>query len=155
MLFEIRTSFSGAIYPWLSLTIQVVSANPDAELLKQQARWHYFTTGKEMPVCQQSGQPFGYKEYFQGNSQLCFSVLGLVFPPPFFTHWIHGYSLLILRIFKKALFIYSWETQRERQRDRQRSSRRPMGSPMWDSIPSPREHGLSQRLNHWATQMPH
>ena len=36
--------------------------------------------------------------------------------------------------FKKLLFIYSWETHRERQRYRQRESRLFEGSPTWDSI---------------------
>ena len=35
-------------------------------------------------------------------------------------------------------------------------SRLPMGNPMWDSIPGPQDHNLSQRqtLNYWATQVP-
>ena len=56
-------------------------------------------------------------------------------------------------IFKKILFIYSWETHRERQRHRQREKQAPFREPdvrllgLWD-------HTLSQRqmLNHWATQ---
>ena len=54
------------------------------------------------------------------------------------------------------LFIYSWEIQRERQRHRQKKKQAPAGSLMWDSIPGPQDHNLSQRqmLNHWATQVP-
>ena len=57
--------------------------------------------------------------------------------------------------FFKILFIYSWEIETGRDIGRGRS-RLPSGSPMWDSIPGPRDHGLSQRqmLNHWATQVP-
>ena len=57
--------------------------------------------------------------------------------------------------FFKILFIYSWQTHRKRQRHRGRS-RLHAGSPMWDSIPGPQDHALSQRqmLNHWATQAP-
>ena len=49
------------------------------------------------------------------------------------------------------------EIERERGRDTDRGrSRLPAGSPMWDSIPGPRDHALSQRqmLHHWATQAP-
>ena len=50
-------------------------------------------------------------------------------------------------MFLKILFIYSWETQRERGRDTGRGrSRLHAGSPMWDWIP-----GL-QDLSLWATQ---
>ena len=57
--------------------------------------------------------------------------------------------------FFKILFIYSWETQRERQRHKQREKQAPCGEPVWDSIPGPQGHALSQRqmLNHWATQV--
>ena len=48
---------------------------------------------------------------------------------------------------------------REREADTGRGrSRLPMGSPMWDSIPGPQDHTLSQRhqtLNHWTTQASH
>ena len=45
------------------------------------------------------------------------------------------------------------DRQRERERGRdtgRRKSRLPAGSPMWDSIPGPWDHNLSQRqmLNH-------
>ena len=61
---------------------------------------------------------------------------------------------VILHIFLKVLFIYSWEAQREADIGRGRSSL-PARSLMWDSIPGPRDHDLSQRqtLNHWATQV--
>ena len=57
-------------------------------------------------------------------------------------------------LFYKILSIYSWEAQRERQRHRGRS-RLPVGSPMWDLIPGPWDHDLSQRqtLNHGATHV--
>ena len=46
--------------------------------------------------------------------------------------------------FLKDLFIYSWETQRERGRDPSRGrSRLPLGSPMWDSILGQQDHALS------------
>ena len=48
------------------------------------------------------------------------------------------------------------DTQREREAERHSRgrSRLPAGSPMWDSIPAPRDHDLSQKqmLNHGATQ---
>ena len=66
-------------------------------------------------------------------------------------------------IFFKYLFIYSWETHREREngwkRERGRDtgkgrSRLHAGCPMWDSIPGLQDHtpGQRQALNHWATQ---
>ena len=57
----------------------------------------------------------------------------------------------------KILFIYSWETERERGRDIGRGrSRLHAGSPMLDSVPRPQDHTLSQSqmLNPWATQAP-
>ena len=57
--------------------------------------------------------------------------------------------------FKKILFIFSWETQRETGKDRGRGrSRLLVESLMWDWILGPRDHALSRRqmLNHWATQ---
>lgn len=57
--------------------------------------------------------------------------------------------------FLKILFVYSWETHRERSRDLGRGrSRFLAGSPMWDSIPEPWDHALSRRqmLNHWGIQ---
>ena len=58
-------------------------------------------------------------------------------------------------IFWKILFIH--ERHRERGRDTGRGrSRFPRGSLLWDSIPGPWDHDLSQRqmFNHWATQAP-
>lgn len=80
-----KYKLSWSIYTLLSLTIQAVSANPDAKFLKQQTRWHYFATGNKMPVQQQSGQPFGWEEYYHRNSQVCLSVLGLILSPPSLT----------------------------------------------------------------------
>lgn len=97
MFFGTKIKLLWSIYLQLSLTILALLANPDVELLQQQARWHYFATGKKTPLCQQSVQSLGYKDYFRGNSQLGFSVLGLVLPSPFLTHWVPGYSLLIVR----------------------------------------------------------
>ena len=37
--------------------------------------------------------------------------------------------LIIFSLFKKILFIYSWETHRERQRYRQREKQAPCGEP--------------------------
>ena len=53
----------------------------------------------------------------------------------------------------KILFIYSWETHREKGTGRGRS-RLPSRSPIRDSILGPRDHTLSRRqtLNSWATQ---
>ena len=53
----------------------------------------------------------------------------------------------------KYLFIYSWDTERDRDTGRERS-RLPAGNPVLDLIPGPRDHTLSHRqaLNHWATQ---
>ena len=43
-------------------------------------------------------------------------------------------------------FIYLFMRNRERGRDiGRRRSRIPVGSPMWDSIPRPQDHDLSQR----------
>ena len=58
--------------------------------------------------------------------------------------------------FFKILFIYSWQTQRNRQRHRQREKQAPCGEPVVGldpripgSWPEPR-----QTLNHWTTQVP-
>lgn len=55
-----------SIFLWLFLNIQVVSANPDTELLKQEARGHDFATGKDASV---PGEwpAFVYEEYLYGN----------------------------------------------------------------------------------------
>ena len=48
-------------------------------------------------------------------------------------------------------YLFMRDTQRERSRDLGRGrSRVPVGSLMWDSIPGPRDHDLSQKqtLNH-------
>ena len=43
-------------------------------------------------------------------------------------------------------FIYLFmKDTRERQRPRQREKQAPCGGPMWDWIPGPRDHALSQR----------
>ena len=75
----------------------------------------------------------------------------------FSTLWsLKGLNLLLndyhVGIFKKILFICSWETQR--QRHKERKMRLPEWTLMWDSIPEPQDHALSQRqkLNHQATQ---
>ena len=61
-----------------------------------------------------------------------------------------------MSIILKILFIDLWATQRERPRHMQRQKQVPCGArPMWDTIPGPRVHALSQRqtLNHRATQV--
>ena len=59
--------------------------------------------------------------------------------------------------FLKRLFYLFMRDTRERHRDigRERSQFL-AASPMWDSIPGPRDHTLSwrQTLNHWATRHP-
>ena len=57
--------------------------------------------------------------------------------------------------FLNFIYLFMRDTQRGRDIGRGRS-RLPSGSLMWDWIPGPRDHDLSQRqmLNHWATQMP-
>ena len=57
--------------------------------------------------------------------------------------------------FLNILFIYSWETWKERSKDAGRGrSRLYAGSLTWDSIPGPQDHALGQRqvLNCWAPQ---
>ena len=59
---------------------------------------------------------------------------------------------IFLRVY---LFIYSWETQRERCRDTGRGrSRLHAGTPMLDLIPGPQDHALGWRqvLNRWVIQ---
>ena len=54
--------------------------------------------------------------------------------------------LTSLNIFFKILFIYSWETKKERGRDTGRErSRLHAGSPIWDSIPGLQDHAPGQR----------
>ena len=56
------------------------------------------------------------------------------------------------RFLLKILSIHERKRQRHRQREK---SRLPARSLMWDSIPGPRDHDLSQRqtLNHGVTQV--
>ena len=57
---------------------------------------------------------------------------------------------------KNILFIYSFMRNREREAETARGrSRLPAGNPMWDLIPGPCDHNLSQKqtINHWATQV--
>ena len=61
--------------------------------------------------------------------------------------------LRFYHFFKILFYLFMRDT--ERCRDTGRGRRRlPVGSLMWDSIPGPRDHDLSQRqtLNHWTTQ---
>ena len=68
-------------------------------------------------------------------------------------YWISAGGDSIL-FFLKILFIYPWETHKERQRHRQREKQAPCKEPNAGLNPRPRDHSLSQRqmLNHWATQ---
>ena len=71
--------------------------------------------------------------------------------------WEQWSWLSFFSFFLEILFVYSWETQKERGRDTGRGkSRLNAGSPTWDSNPRLRDHDLIQRqmLNHWATQVP-
>ena len=65
-----------------------------------------------------------------------------------FFHFFH-------QMFFNIILIHEKQTERGRDIDRGRS-RLPIGSLMWDLIPGPWYHDLSQRqtLNHWATQVP-
>ena len=69
--------------------------------------------------------------------------------------WVFfGFVLFFLRFFIYS-FMRDTERKRERGRDRDRErSRLHAGSPTWDSMLGPQDHGLSQRqmLNRWATQ---
>ena len=61
------------------------------------------------------------------------------------------FNCFLYNIFKKILFIYLWETHRERDRNIGRGrSRLPAGSLMQDLIPGPQDHDMSRRqmLNH-------
>ena len=69
--------------------------------------------------------------------------------------WLN-FGSISLPPFLKIVFLlrfYLFVRDRERRRGR---SRLPTWSPMWDSIPGPWDHNLSQRqmLNHCATQVP-
>ena len=84
--------------------------------------------------------------------------LSLIFPTCGFFFSLESLALItydmfayLFNFFFKDVFIH--ETQRGRDTGRGRS-RLPARSPMWDSIPGPREHDLSwrQTFNHWATQ---
>ena len=65
---------------------------------------------------------------------------------------------VIEEIFSFLLFkdlIYLFMRDGERGRDiRRRRSRLPAGSLMWDSIPRPQDHDLSQRQTHSTTEQP-
>ena len=60
-------------------------------------------------------------------------------------------EVLFLSFFLKD-FIYSCEIQRKRQRHRQKEKQIPHRDPNVGLDPAPRDHALSQRLSHWATQ---
>ena len=65
------------------------------------------------------------------------------------------YSLFCCCCCLKILFIYSWETQRERQSHRQREKQAPHRQPDVGLHPRPPDHDLRQRqmFHHWATQV--
>ena len=76
-----------------------------------------------------------------------------------FTNFLTVLLVIVLVFFSffffKVLFIYSGETQRKRQRHKQRERNGlPKRSPIWDSIPGPRDHALSQRQTHSTTEPP-
>ena len=79
---------------------------------------------------------------------------------PFFSWDTHGNSKFFIKYsltkqFKKRFNLFIHERHTERGRDTGRGRSRPhAGSLMWDSIPGPHDHALSQRqvLNRWATQ---
>ena len=65
-------------------------------------------------------------------------------------------GLMAETFFKDFIYLCMRDTQREAGSNIGRGrSRLPAGSPMWDSIPRPWDHALSQKqlLNHWATQV--
>ena len=64
----------------------------------------------------------------------------------FFLCYLHV-NFICVCVFK-ILFIYSWETHRERQGYRGRS-KLPVGNLIWDLIPGPWDHALSQRPLWW------
>ena len=70
------------------------------------------------------------------------------------THWEKAKAGF--KFFLKRFYLFMRDTERGRDIGRGRS-RLPAGSLMWDLIPGPRVHTLSQRqtLNHWATQASH
>ena len=60
--------------------------------------------------------------------------------------FIHNlYTFYLAFIFLKKDFIYLFMRDRERQRQGRGKSKLPVGSLMWDSIPEPQDHALSQR----------
>ena len=73
-------------------------------------------------------------------------------------HGIFKPLLLCCISFKKKtrFYLFIHERHRERSRDLGRGRRRfPTGSPMWDSIPGPLDHSMTQRqmLNHGVIQV--
>ena len=75
----------------------------------------------------------------------------------FFSGMFGFLSLYFLYIFFLRFCLFIHERYRERGRYTVRGRiRLPAGSLMWDSIPGPCDHGLSQRqtLNHWTTHVP-
>ena len=82
----------------------------------------------------------------------------------YYEHWkimvfhLHSLQPADTWLFLKKYFIYFFIHERytERGRDMGRGrSRLPTGSPIWDSVPGPWDHALSQRqrLNRWAAQV--
>ena len=64
-------------------------------------------------------------------------------------------SLLAQKVFFKRFYLFIHKRQKERGRDTERGrSRLYAGSPMWDSIPGPRDHPLSQRQTHSNAEPP-
>ena len=64
---------------------------------------------------------------------------------------------ILSNFFLKILFIYSWETHRERQRHRQKEKQAPCREPDAGFVPRTPGYTLSwrQTLNHWVTQASH
>ena len=101
-----------------------------------------------------------FEVLYKSKDALVWAKLTPLPPPPVQQPKYIFYQNLLLQqqlqthFFFKILFIYSWETQRERSRDTDwgRSSLH-AGRPMWDSILGLQDHALGWRqvLNHWTT----
>ena len=108
-------------------------------------------------------------EHFHHETQCLLTCLYVMFTTTDDHHGFQRYDILILLLFHssavikgkylflKKIFIYSWETYRERQKHRQREKQAPRREPDVGLDPRPQDHTLRwrQTLNRWATQVSH
>ena len=129
LLFQLTTAHSGRIPGQGSGHVNdkrwLVPTRPPWAADLNMPQCYQISRRLEFSFCHQCPGNLGYLERWCFNSQL-----GVI-------NNIH--------LFKKVLFIYSWETQRERQRHRQREKQAPCRKPNGGLDPRSQDHDLSWR----------